>query len=138
MKYIYASICVFFINFSFSQKIKDNDAVQLSIINLISSPKDYDKKRVIIKGYLSLEKENYGLYLTKDDLIYRNTKNSIFLLISNDMLSKLYREKMKGKYVVVLGEFEIPKDERFKKAYSVFGGVLNNLENVEKIEINPK
>lgn len=135
MKSIYVSFLVFSLNFCFSQNIKNTDAVQLSIINLISSPKDYDNKRVIIKGYLSLEKENYSLYLTKDDLIYRNTKNSIFLLISNDMLSKLYREKMKEKYVVVLGNFEIPKDERFRKAYSSFGGVLNNVEN---IEINPK
>jgi hypothetical protein len=129
---------VFFTNCCFSQNIVKTDPVQLSIINLISSPKDYDKKRVIIKGYLSLEKENYGLYLTKDDLIYRNTKNSIFLFFSGEMLSKLYGEKMKGKYVVILGEFEIPKDERFRKAYAKFGGILNNIEYIEEVEINPK
>jgi len=138
MKYIYATLLVLFINFCFSQNVSENDPVQLSIINLISSPKDYDKKRVIIKGYLSLEKENYGLYLTKDDLIYRNAKNSIFLFFSSEMLSKLYGEKMKGKYVVILGEFEIPKDERFRKAYAEFGGILNNIENIEEVEINPK
>ncbi len=134
MKLIYLSIFGLFFNCAFSQHITKEESIPTSIINLISSPEKFENKKVIIKGFLSLDKENYGIYLTKDDLIYRNTKNSIFLLLPYDMIDKLYKENLNGKYVVILGEYYIPKIGVFQKAYNQFGGMLNNIENIQGIE----
>ncbi|WP_241310279.1 hypothetical protein, partial [Chryseobacterium arthrosphaerae] len=67
----YIIVCIFGLlsNYLFSQQTVD-DAIQTSIVNLVSSPEKYDNKKVIIKGFLSLEKESYNVYLTKDDLKY--------------------------------------------------------------------
>ncbi|WP_241318511.1 hypothetical protein [Chryseobacterium arthrosphaerae] len=121
-------------NYFFSQQIAD-DAIQTSIINLVSSPEKYDNKKVIIKGFLFLEKESYNVYLTKDDLKYRNTKNSIFLLISYDVISNLHQQKLNGKYVEVLGEYVVPKKESFQRVYKSYGGVLKNIEDIHKVDI---
>ncbi|UTX49580.1 hypothetical protein [Chryseobacterium sp. MA9] len=133
MKLICLFIFALFFNPVFSQDIIKEKPVQTSIVNLIVTPEKFENKKVIIKGFLALEKENNGIYLTKDDLTYRNTKNSIFLLLSYDMIDDLYKKKLDGKYVVILGEYYIPKIEVFKKAYSKYGGVLNNVENVQQI-----
>ncbi|MDR6464572.1 hypothetical protein [Chryseobacterium sediminis] len=86
-----------------------------------------------------MEKENYGVYLTKDDLLYRNTKNSIFLLLPYNTIDELYKKKLNGKYVVILGEYYIPKIEVFQKAYDKYGGILNNVENIQQVyESNDK
>lgn len=132
IKYLLAYILVLFFNSVFSQQ-KINETVQTSIINLVSSPEKYDNKKVIIKGFLCLEKENYSIYLTKDDLIYRNTKNSIFLLLSYEIINSLYKQNLNGEYVEVLGEYKIPKIEAFQKAYKKYGGVLNNIEDIHKV-----
>ena len=132
IKFLLAYILGLFFNSVFSQQ-KINETVQTSIINLVSSPEKYDYKKVIIKGFLSLEKENYSIYLTKDDLLYRNTKNSIFLLFSYEIIDGLYKQNLNGEYVEVLGEYMIPKIEAFQKAYKKYGGVLNNIEDIHRV-----
>lgn len=128
-----------FFNFVFAQDLKKEKPLQISILNLIVTPEKFENKRVVIKGFLALEKENYGVYLTKDDLLYRNTKNSIFLLLSYNMIDELYKKKLNGKYVVILGEYYIPKIEVFQKAYDKYGGILNNIENIQQVyESNEK
>ncbi|MFZ4931100.1 hypothetical protein [Chryseobacterium sp. Mn2064] len=133
-KYILTCILGLFFSSAFSQQII-SESIQTSIINLISSPEKYDNKRIIIKGFLSLEKENYCIYLTKDDLTYRNTKNSIFLLLSYDIINTLYKQNLNGAYIEVLGQYVIPKIETSQKIYKIYGGVLNNIEDIHKVEV---
>jgi len=35
--------------------------------------------------------------------------------------------------VVILGEYYIPKIEVFQKAYDKYGGILNNVENIQQV-----
>ena len=72
----------------------------VSIINLISNPEQYNGKKVIITGYLNMEFEENGIYLSKEDYINSIYKNGLWCNIDTGKHSKFNK-----KYVVMEGIF---------------------------------
>ncbi len=79
----------------------------VSLIQLISSPTEYDGKRVLAMGVLSLEKESSALCLAYEDYTHSMTYNSVS--IQRNKAVEASCDEADGKYVVVEGEFHQPE-----------------------------
>lgn len=75
----------------------------VSMIELIANPEKYDKKPVLIQGYLVLEYENNALYLSEWDGQNYLFRNSLWVRLTPDQ-RKEYEGKS-GKIVSAWGEF---------------------------------
>lgn len=106
---------------------------KLSMITLIDDPEDYIEKKILIKGFLNLEKGDTAIYLSKDDYHNFNTQNAIFLLLSLEDMNKFNIGKMNRKYISIIGRFYIPKskDKQFGDNYI---GILKDVEHIEIIQ----
>ena len=52
----------------------------ISVVDILSTPLDFDGKIVTIKGWASLRREDYGIWATEDDYKKRNWRRCISLL----------------------------------------------------------
>lgn len=102
----------------------------VSLINLISTPKDFNKKHIRLEGILEYEFEGHGIYLTRDDYDYGITKNAVWLDIDDEMYSLRNDElnEMKGEYVIVEGVFNSNENGHF----DMYSG---SIENVTRLEL---
>jgi len=118
--------------FCFGQNTLDEPKRQ-SIISLIANTENYIEKRVILRGFLNIAKEDMAIYLSKDDYVNYNTKNAIYLYITIDDINRLDMGKMNKKYISIEGTFCIPKfkDKNMDDRYV---GALKNIEYVELLE----
>lgn len=82
----------------------------VSIIRLISTPEKYDRKKVLIKGFLNLEYENDVVYLHREDYENNIGENSIGIIIKGEERSSPQYQKLNHKYVFVEGIFD--KDQQ--------------------------
>jgi len=85
-----------------------DDPIDVSLINLIATPERFDGKYVMVIGVGNLEFEGNALYLSKDDLKYGNTKNSVWL--ANFTNYQKEYEDYNGKIVIVEGRFNMNND----------------------------
>ncbi|WP_241279574.1 hypothetical protein [Chryseobacterium cucumeris] len=106
---------------------------KLSIISLIANAESYIEKKVMLKGFLNLEKHDTSIYLSKEDYINFNTKNAIFLSLSIDDMNRLEIGKMSKKYVSIIGVFYIPKFKN-SQIQDNYIGILKDIEHVELID----
>lgn len=111
-------------------KQADSDAVKkannidmswemISMIKLIANPKEYEGRRVIVKGYLNLQFEGDRLYLHKEDYKNAITENSLLI---EGRGSKNWDDIMKcnNHYVLIEGNFS-----------AVNGGSIANIGRAE-------
>lgn len=68
-----------FTNKSFLFSNRSQEVTDVSIISLISNPKDFDDKLVRVIGVCEFEFEGYGLYLSSNDYDYGISKNAVWL-----------------------------------------------------------
>jgi len=73
-----------------------DEPINVSLIQLIANPKEYDGKFVRVGGFASFEFEGDAIYLHKDDMRYCLTKNGLWLDTGS-----LGKQKFNGKYVSV-------------------------------------
>jgi len=64
---------------------RPDNAIKVSMINLIAHPERYHDKYVSVIGVWNIEFEGCVLYLSKDDWYYYNARNGIELSIDNDV-----------------------------------------------------
>lgn len=120
-------VCVFHINNMFNYK--EENILDVSIINLIANPKKFDEKYIRLIGVLEWEFEGHGIYLTKDDYNYGITKNAVWL----DMYDEVYKDKidelkqMNGEYVIVEGVFNSNENGHF----DMYSGTIENVTRIE-------
>lgn len=100
---------------------------KISIINLISNPGSYDKKKVQIKGFVNFEFENCAIYLSKDDYNKGIDKNAIWIQVSKKEIAKF--AAYNKKYVLLEGVFEMNN----KGHENDFSGALNGLSMIKVI-----
>lgn len=74
---------------------------RISLINLIATPKQYDGRRVAVKGYIHLEFEGSGLYLHEDDYRHTAYENAIWV----NLLKSGESKECQDAYVTVFGIF---------------------------------
>jgi len=71
------------------------DAIEVSLINLIATPEQYDGKLVRVTGVAKVEFENSGLYLSRDDYKNAITKNAVCLTLDEKLLGTTYENLKK-------------------------------------------
>ncbi len=96
----------------------DNGPIDVSIIRLVASPKEYAQKVVRIVGYLNIGVEGDAIYLHEEDFKQSLTPNALALQAKPQMLKQL--EKMNRQYVVIEGVFD-PTDTGHMRLFS--GGI---------------
>jgi hypothetical protein len=80
---------------------------EVSIINLIATPKKYNGKLVRVMGYLNMKYENDAIYLHKEDYDLKLYKNSVGVEILRQVRDEEYYKKCNNKYVFVEGTFNM-------------------------------
>ena len=90
--------------FLYLQAQRFADPLDVSLIQLISSPDKFDGKLVRVEGFLRLEFEGEALYLHQEDDEQMLTKNAIWIDASPDMMKK--RDSVNKKYVLLEGTFD--------------------------------
>jgi hypothetical protein len=87
----------------FVQPVVASEPIDVSLVQLIANPKDYDGKVVRVTGFVTIEFEGNAVYLHQEDFKHNITKNGLWIDVPDDML-KRYAEFDK-KYVVLEGTF---------------------------------
>ena len=80
-----------------------SQTLDVSLINLIATPKDFDGKRVRVIGFARLEFEGNAIYLHREDYLQGITKNGLWLDVEN--ASKKSATEANNRYVIVEGVF---------------------------------
>ena len=88
----------------FVEPVAAEEPLNVSMVQLIANPKDYDGKVVALIGFLTLEFEGNAIYLHRDDYTHAICKNGLWIDASADMV-KRYAE-LDHKYVCVVGTFD--------------------------------
>jgi len=81
-----------------------HDALGVSLIRLIGSPKEYAGKTVRVVGYLHLEFEGNGIYIHREDYERGLSKNSLWVDAPTEMMKEM--QKLNDRYVLLEGVFE--------------------------------
>jgi hypothetical protein len=81
------------------------EPLEVSMVQLIANPKDYDGKVVRVVGFMKLEFEGNGIYLHRDD--YKNNifKNGLWIDTNEDIDKKAV--ELDQKYVLVQQPVEL-------------------------------
>ena len=117
---VFGLICVMWLHSAISQTPKEqpeSHAVDVSLIRVIANPKDFDRKKILVGGYLTIGLENNMLFFSKEDAVRHLFKNSIWVAYGPKVESKedlkkhdSYYAKLKpfaGQYVLLEGTFNM-------------------------------
>ena len=87
----------------FAQPLIAAEPLDVSLVQLIANPKDYDGKVVRVIGFMRLEFEGNGIYLHQDDYKHSIYKNALWIDVSEDMQKR--KAALDQTYVLVEGTF---------------------------------
>ncbi len=111
----------------FQKPTVDSHVYDVTLIQLIATPERYDGKLVRVIGVGNLEFEGDGLYLGKEDFLYR-TRNCIWLdIYGNPVIPYEESKQYNGKYVLVEGTFD--KDNLGH--WSLYHGAITDITRYE-------
>ena len=79
-------------------------AENVSIIQLIANPKEYDGKFVRLIGYVNLQFEGDAIFLHKEDCKRGITANGLWLNVDEEVLK--HRKRYHHKYMLIEGTFD--------------------------------
>ncbi len=88
----------------FAQPVLAAEPLDVSLVQLVANPKDYDGKLVRVIGFLRLEYEGNGIYLHEDDYKHSIFKNGLWVNVSEDMHRR--KVELDQKYVLIEGTFD--------------------------------
>lgn len=103
----------------------DHKSIDVSLINLISTPDKYHQKKVRVIGVSNIKFEGNAIYLNKEHLNYGVTKNALWISPNYQAIGKTETElsKYNGQYVLIEGVFN--KDN--KGHMGMFSGSIDNI-----------
>ena len=104
-------------------------ASQVSLVQLISNPSQYDNHRVIVAGFLTLEFENSALYLHADDAAHFITKNALWVTARSGIKGR--SDEINHHYVQIVGLFKASD-------HGHIGGYSGMIGEVERIDLTPE
>ncbi|MBW3655001.1 MAG: hypothetical protein KY444_02775 [Gemmatimonadetes bacterium] len=81
----------------------DTDVHDVSIIQLVARPEQFHGRRVRVTGYLWLEFEGNGIYLSESDRTHGVYRNGLWVSFAPGVLDG--RQEYSGRYVLVEGTF---------------------------------
>ncbi|MDR7272968.1 hypothetical protein J2X20_005653 [Pelomonas saccharophila] len=80
-------------------------SVDVSLISLIATPREFDGKQVRVIGFARLEFEGNAIYLHREDYLQGITKNGLWLDV--ERLPKKSAASANNQYVIVEGVFSM-------------------------------
>lgn len=101
------------------------DGQDVSMIQLISDPKQYHNRLVGITGFVNLEFEGNAVYFSQDDYKYGISKNALWIEATEDM--KQNPQNYSQKYCYMFGTF----DGKSKGHMSSFNGTIKDVLRIE-------
>jgi len=106
----------------------------VSLVQLIANPDQFDGKRVVVGGFLSLEFEGRALYLHQDDFRVGNTSNAVALELPADWLTSTASIDCPSyRYVRLEGEFSSQNTGHM----GAFSGSLKSVERCGQQRMRP-
>lgn len=104
-------------------------ASHVSLVQLISNPSQYDNRRVIVSGFLTLEFENSALYLHADDAAHFITKNALWVTARSGIKGR--QDEINHHYVQIVGLFKASDHGHL----GMYSGMIGE---VERIDLTPE
>ncbi|MNM57512.1 hypothetical protein D3C81_687150 [compost metagenome] len=101
-----------------------NDVQDVSLIQLIANPDQFNGKDVRVIGFLHLEFEGDAVYSHRDDYEYSIHKNSVSINLSESQIGSW--RKLSGGYVIVQGRFNSVDQGHF-------GARSGSLQNITRL-----
>lgn len=108
------------------QDLASDEVLSVSMVGLIAAPERYNNKMVSTIGYVVLEFEDDGLYLSESDAKNGIRLNSLYLALSEEELKKYL--SLSKSYVLVQGMF----DATNRGHGSLKSGSITNIQRLEK------
>jgi hypothetical protein len=99
--------------------------IAVSLIQLIANPTAFDGKRVLVKGYITLEFENQAIWLSELDAKHIITRNSLWLDVDDPVYAN--RARFHNRYGLVVGTFTARRHGHL----SLFGGAIEKISRLE-------
>lgn len=93
------------LNIGSGENPADQNALDISIINLIATPEKYHGKVVRVIGIGNLEFEGNAVYLSRDDYKYVSS-NGLWIELGGRSTPYDEAKKFNGKYVIIEGTFD--------------------------------
>lgn len=106
-------------------QLSAEEPLDISMINLVAAPQQFDGKLVRVRGYLNIEFENIELYLHKEDCVQGLTKNGVWLDLNKDARKKFDSSKLH--YVFVEGVVD-------SSHFGHMGATSATLTKIQRIE----
>ena len=107
----------------------DNGPQEVSLIQLIANPQNYDKKRIRLIGYLHLEFEGDAIYLHHEDFEFGIAKDAIWINLPKD-ITRAQIKAVNDHYVICSATFDAQRHGHM----GMFGG---ELEDVTRLQVWP-
>lgn len=101
-----------------------NDIQDVSLIQLIANPEQFNGKDVCVIGFLHLEFEGDAVYSHRDDYEYSILKNSVSINLSESQIHSW--RKLSGGYVIIQGRFNSVEQGHF-------GARSGSLQNITRL-----
>jgi hypothetical protein len=118
-------------NYSKLAPDQGDDAPQVSIVQLIANPAQFDHKKVRIIGYLHLEFEGDAIYLHKEDMSTHIYENSVWINTPRDMTAE-QRAALNNHYVLCTATFTSQR----RGHMGMFAGELSDIVRLEVWVLN--
>ena len=111
---------------SSGQNPANQNALDVSIINLIATPEKYHGKIVRVIGVGNLEFEGNAIYLSRDDYKYVSN-NGLWIELGGSATPYDEAKKFNGKYVIIEGTF----DKNDKGHFDMWSGSIKEITRYE-------
>jgi len=95
-------------------------------IQIVANPSRFDGKRLQVLGFLHLEFEGDGIYMTREDYAYRITMNALWVSVPRS--DPLHCKDINNSYAVVDGVFNASNRGHF----GMFSGGIENVTRCKR------
>lgn len=100
----------------------------VSMIQLIANPQQYDGSPIRLIAFLNLEFEGNALYLHREDYEKSNSSNAIWITLTDKQENSL--KKLSGGYVLVEGIFR----SKERGHLDMFSGSIERIKRIQSWE----
>ena len=104
----------------------DPTAANVSMVQLIANPQDFDGKKVRLVGFLRLEFEGDAIYLHRDDFENAITNNGLWINVPDDMTQR-QRGETNMTYVICEGVFRAGRHGHM----ALFAGEISDVTRLQ-------
>jgi hypothetical protein len=102
----------------------------VSLVDLIAQKDAFHNRAVAASGFLVLEDEYCGLFLSREDARYGITKNGVWVGFSSNLLASMDVRSFGEQYVFVSGTF----DKQEQGHMGAWSGKIGNIDTIRRLK----